>query len=242
MKTSIFKISYFLPLLFLLNSCADVPWNCVEGNGRIAYEERIIGDFRNIVSYGSFVVEVSLRDNPGLAIETDENLLPYVNTYVQGSSLVLEVRNNRCIRSREPIMVYVDAVQVEKLKLSGSGVINCDNISGESLEIELPGSGRISSGNLDVNYVTASIPGSGEIELSGSAGTSDFTISGSGSIKAINLDTDRCFASIPGSGTIYISVYELLDVDISGSGSLYYHGDPEIISSISGSGSIREYK
>ncbi|MCK4919765.1 MAG: DUF2807 domain-containing protein [Bacteroidales bacterium] len=237
------KITPFI-ILFLftfLGSCVDISWGCVEGNGRIVSEERSIGDFEEIVSSGSFVVEVKLSSQTGIWIETDENLLPYIETSIQGNTLVLETKSARCIRSREAIIIYVDAINIEKLKLSGSGVIYCDNVVGEDFEVVLPGSGKISCLGLDVNYLIASLPGSGEIEVGGYATISEYTLSGSGLIKGIDLITEKCYASIPGSGNIYTTVTNLLDYSISGSGNLYYKGSPEIIGDITGSGNIREY-
>lgn len=225
-----------------LVSCHEFPWGCIEGNERIVTEERSIGDFEEIVSSGSFVVDVQLSRQTGLWIETDENLLPYIETSIQGNTLVLETKSGRCIKSREAITIYVDAIKIEKLKLSGSGVIYCDNVVGEDFEIDLPGSGKISCLGLDVNYLIASLPGSGEIEIGGIANTSEYTLSGSGLIKGIDLITEKCYASIPGSGNIYTTVTDLLEVKISGSGNLYYNGSPEITESITGSGNIREYK
>lgn len=231
-----------LILLVFLGSCGEFPWECIVGNGRIVSEERSIGDFEEIVSSGSFVVDVKLSHQTGIWIETDENLLPYIETSIQGNTLVLETKSGRCIKSREAIVIYVDAINIEKLKLSGSGVIYCDNIIGDDFEVILTGSGEISCLDLDVNYLIASIPGSGVIKISGSANTGEYTLSGSGLIKGINLISKKCYASIPGSGNIYTTVTELLDVKISGSGNLYYNGSPEIIESITGSGNIREYK
>jgi len=237
------KISPIIALILIaiIASCDNPPWGCVEGNGRIVTEERVIGEFDKIVSSGSFVVDVSLTRKTGIWVETDENLLPYIETNIQGNTLLMGTKNDRCIKSREAIHIYVDAVSIQKLKLSGSGVIYCDNIVGEILELELPGSGEILCSGLDLNYLIANLPGSGIIEIKGSAGTTEYTISGSGLIKGINLVSEKCYASIPGSGNIYSTVTDLLDVNISGSGNLYYQGDPEIIQKITGSGNIRQY-
>lgn len=240
-KTNIILLILTFPVLFL-SSCENSFLGCVQGNGRIAAEDRNIGDFENIISHGDFVIDVSVGKSPAMTIETDENLLSYIRTSIQGNSLVIETKSGRCIRSSEPIHIYVDAEHIEKLKLSGSGLINCDNISGEDLELDVSGSGNISCLNIDLNYIKANVSGSGIIELTGTSGTCDYIISGSGSIKAINLITDRCFADISGSGVIYTTVNKTLDVDISGSGVLYYKGDPEISKSISGSGDVRIYR
>jgi hypothetical protein len=233
-------LAIMIPMVFL-GSCDVPPWGCVVGNNRIATENRNVGRFSKIASYGSFVVNVEQGDEYRLSVEADENLLSYIRTYIEGNTLVLETRSGRCIRSNEPIIINIVSRDIEKLKLAGSGTINANNFTNEELGIELTGSGVIECRRINIDYLLAELPGSGIIELSGSAGTSEFELSGSGLIKAIDLKADRCFASISGSGNIYTYVIELLDVTISGSGNLYYDGTPRINEKITGSGSIRRY-
>lgn len=233
-------LAILTPMVFL-GSCDVPPWGCVVGNNRIAFENRVVGSFSNIASYGSFVVNVKVGDDYSLSVETDENLLPYIRTSIEGNTLILETRNGKCIRSNEPIIIDVVTRDIDKLKLAGSGTINANNFSNDELEIELTGSGVIECRRITIDYLLASLPGSGNIELSGSAGTSDFTISGSGLIRAVDLRTDRCYATISGSGNIYTYVDELLDVTISGSGNVYYDGTPVIKERITGSGRVRRY-
>ena len=230
----------FLPVLFL-NSCDEVPWGCVEGNDRIAIEQRPIGSFSNITSYGSYVVNVELGSEYSLTVEADENLLSYIRTYIQGNTLVIDNRNSRCIRSNEPIRIDVVTRNIEQLKLAGSGVIDASNFTAEELELELTGSGVIECRRITVDYLLANLTGSGVINLSGSAETADYSLSGSGLIKGIEMVTERCYASISGSGNIYTWVNDLLEVNISGSGNLYYDGEPVVDETITGSGNVRRY-
>ena len=236
----IISIVFATGLLFL-NSCEDSPWGCITGNNRIAIEERTIGAFSSIVSYSSFVVNVEIGESYSLSVEADENLLPYIKTSIQGNTLVLETRSDRCIRSNEPIIVNVVTQDLEKVKLAGSGVINANTLNSDELDLELSGSGKIECRRVNVGYLKASLPGSGIIELSGSAETCDFSLSGSGLIKGIELVTNRCYATISGSGNIYTFVKDRLEVTISGSGNLYYDGNPVIDQKITGSGNVRPF-
>lgn len=241
MKQIRFYILIAIVPIFFLGSCDGPPWGCVKGNNRIAVEQRPIGHFSSISSYGSYVVNVEIGDNYSLSVEADENLLPYIRTSVQGNTLILETRNERCIRSNEAITIDVVTRNIERLKLAGSGVIRANNLDNDELEIELSGSGVIDCRRINVGYVLGKVSGSGIIELTGNTGTSDYTLSGSGLIKSIELFSDRCYASISGSGNIYTYVNDLLEVNISGSGMLYYDGDPVVKQNISGSGRVRRY-
>ncbi len=229
-------------MLIFLNSCDIAPWGCVVGNDRIATEERIIGSFTSVDSYGSFVVNVEEGTDYSLSIETDENLLPYIRTNIRGNTLILETRRGKCLRSREPIIIDVVTKNIDELKLAGSGVINADNFSARDFSLELTGTGDINCRRIAVDYLLTKISGSGNINLSGTSETSDFTITGSGKIKAIDLITERCYAEISGSGNVYTYVLDLLEVTITGSGNLYYEGNPEVKKRITGSGNVRIYK
>jgi len=231
-------------LIFLLSlvSCDISPWGCIVGNDRIAIEERTIGPFSSISSYGSFVVNVEIGSDHSLSIESDENLLPYIRTSIEGNTLILETRDGKCLRSREPIIIDVVTREIDELKLAGSGVITANRFSAPELSLILTGSGDINCKRITMDYLQARISGSGNINLSGTTETADYTITGSGQIRAGDLVAERCYAEISGSGNVYTYVLDLLDVSITGSGDLYYDGDPEIIKNITGSGDVRKYK
>ena len=236
----IIVLTLFTGLIFT-TSCADSWWNCIDGNGSTATVRRVVGDFTNIASYGDFIVDVSIGATTSVSVEADENLLSYIETYIQGNTLVIETENNHCIKSREQVYIHVVTPSVYELKMSGSGVIFCNNVNTDELKYVLSGSGEINSEGIVTNFIDADISGSGEIILAGSSVQTSFLISGSGNIKALNLEQEKCIATISGSGTIYAFVNELLDVLISGSGSVVYKGNPVTEVKISGSGRVIRY-
>jgi len=241
MQRSKIMLALLLAGLMLGNSCSDSFWNCIEGNGRTATVRRVVGDFTNVTSYGDFIVDVSIGETTSVSVEADENLLSYIETYIKGNTLVIETEDNQCIESREQIYVHIVTPSVYELKMSGSGVIYCDDVTADELKYVLTGSGDIQSTGLSVNFIEANLTGSGEISLSGSADQTDFLISGSGNIKALSLEQNKCIATVSGSGTIYTFVNELLDALISGSGNIVYKGEPEKEVNITGSGRVIRY-
>jgi hypothetical protein len=238
MKSSGFYGVIIISLVLISSSCSDAFWNCIDGNGQTSTVRRVVGDFTNVTSNGDFIVDVSIGSTTSVSIEADENLFSYIETYIQGNSLIIETEDNHCIQSREQIYVHVVTPSVYELKLTGSGVIYCDNVNAEELKYVLTGSGDIESAGITAGFIEANLTGSGEIILSGSAQSTDFLISGSGNIKSINMEQDKCIATISGSGTIYAFVNDLLDVLISGSGNVIYKGDPEKVINITGSGRV----
>jgi hypothetical protein len=241
MKRSRITIMFLFASLILISSCSDSFWNCIEGNGRSAIVRRVVGNFSNVANYGNFIVDVSIGSPTSVAVEADENLLPYIETYIQGNTLIIQTIDNHCIQSRDQVYVHVVTPSLYELEMSGSGVIYCDSVVADELKYVLSGSGSIQSSGLVAGFSDAGISGSGEIILSGTSSQSDFIISGSGNIKSLNLEQDKCIATISGSGNIYAFVNSQLDALITGSGNVIYKGDPAIVVNITGSGRVIKY-
>jgi hypothetical protein len=191
-------------------------------------------------------------------VEADENLMNLIITRVSGGELIIETRHGDCIRSSENIRITVTVPDLNHIDLNGSGIIWCDTLSTQNLEVDLDGSGTIQcvsllvptlemdmsgSGKIEADGtftdVHTMIDGSGDVILYGESQTTDLNISGSGMISAGELFTGTCHATITGSGTIYTWVKDLLEVDISGSGIVYYYGDAPVVNThITGSGQV----
>ncbi len=218
-----------------LSSCYRL--HRIEGNGHVVISERITGVFTGIDVKGEFDVRY-IKDTACFAeIEAEENLIPYINTDVSGSVMDIDVQGHRNLRPNHPMIVYVHAPSIDMVRLSGSGTVSGDTLTGPLTTLDLSGSGDISFPLLS-NKVIAEISGSGSMHLSGEADRAELRVSGSGNIHAYNLWINECMARISGSGDMYLQVSQLLDVVISGSGNVYYYGNPSVSVSVTGSGQL----
>jgi len=240
-KTILLTVLTLTSLILLLTSCDEYYFNCLKGNGIIIEEQREINPFSGIISEGDFDIIIIIDTINKVIVEADDNLLPYIRTYIRNEKLIVDNTTNRCLRTSDgrPIKVTVHMPALYYICLEGSGVIYCDYlIYVDQIRIELTGSGLIDLRDIDALEVDALITGSGEIELWGICEEGDFDITGSGKIKTFHLEQDYCTANISGSGDMYVFVYDLLDANISGSGNIFYKGNPHINLRISGTGSV----
>ncbi|MEN8115926.1 MAG: head GIN domain-containing protein [Bacteroidota bacterium] len=235
MKTIKLSVLSFALLLFTATSCFhDVH---VRGNGILASEGRIVTSFNKVASSGSFIVHITEGDEYEVIVSAEENIIPYIETFVSGNVLNIEIRSFTSIRNSLPIEVFITTPDLEGILLSGSGVVTTDYFVTNEMDILLSGSGVIKSA-LEAADVSVSISGSGTVDLSGFADNAHFKISGSGNIVASDLDLFDCRANISSSGDMWVTVENSLDVTISGSGNIYYYGNPQVEFHISGTGNI----
>ena len=236
-KIILYLLSGLLISNILLTSCVD----CIDGNDRIVEQTRVFDNlfFDEVISNGNFDVEIIQDNSYDVVVRADDNVLPYISTYLQGNKLYIENKNNKCYSTSNRPVIFIYSPTLSFVKLNGSGNIHCKNWLDNTLELELSGSGNIVFEGMLLKTLFANVSGSGNIELYGSTKTGDLSISGSGKIKAFSFYQDQSFATISGSGNIYTFFYDLLDVKITGSGNVFYKGDSRYIKAdISGSGRI----
>ena len=214
--------------------------SCTKGNRNVITENRDISGFDKVHNLGSFDVTIVNAPVFNVAVEAEENLLPFIRTDVSDGVLHIGVKKGHIIKPHETIKVNVHMPVLKGIELSGSGNIICDTFDIEQMDIDISGSGNISLGT-HATSVNSKISGSGEITITGSATNANLSISGSGQLHALDMVCINCNADIAGSGSIYVNVTTKLDAHISGSGDIYYSGNPQVNTHISGSGKVIHY-
>ena len=232
--------SLVLPALFVSYSCRYISGERIRGNANIRTEQRSPGSFKSVSSHGSFNVYVSTGD-ASVKIEADDNLLPYIETYVDGSVLNIREKDNYWLRPSREVKIFVSLPEFESIRSYGSGdIISQSKISNASnLQLEVNGSANIKM-DVDAPEVDAETNGSGDIDLKGTTKSWTGEIHGSGNIKAMDLKSENATIKIYGSGDADVFASSRLDVHVAGSGDVRYKGEAQVSSSIAGSGKVRK--
>jgi hypothetical protein len=250
---------FFIILLFLPSiACGAFSTVAVQGSGKIVKQTVDVKDFDRISLEGSGNVYLGQGQTESLTIEADDNILPLLDTRVQGSELVLGMQPNQSINPSKAIVYrittkdlkgitlkgsgnfYVEPAQSKDLAISllGSGDVQIKGLNADSLALNLSGSGNITIGKIAVKTIDTTVNGSGNIKLDGKSDSQTVTISGSGKYLAGDLETAAADIRIPGSSDVTVWVTNSIKVNVSGSGNLSYYGHPMIDQSVAGSGKL----
>jgi len=202
---------------------------CVNGSGPVTSELRSISDFSGVVNAGSFEVVVSRADNFGVEVVAQENLLPIIETYVSGSTLIVQTKNNTCYKSSSPVAVYVSLPELDRLSLTGSGKVLADLADSPEVSISNSGSGWMELDTVYAESCVISNSGSGYIRIAKTyTHEADMVQSGSGTIAGgIFSGTADLGLRHSSSGLISASLLDgtRVDVILSGSGKVELAGD-----------------
>jgi len=235
------KLFVFLFATFIIfSSCRFVTGERIRGNGNVRTETRSPGSFKSVSSHGSFDVFVSSGEQ-AVKIEAEENLLPYIETYVEGYTLHVGTKDNYWLRPGRKVKIFVSSPDYESIRSYGSGdIIGESKITNSSkLELGVNGSANIKM-DIDAPEINTETNGSGDIFLKGETKSFEGEIHGSGNIKALDLRSGDATIKIYGSGDADVFVDGKLDVHVAGSGDVNYKGNAQISSSIAGSGRVKK--
>ena len=234
-------------LLLLVCSVTIIAASCnfrggkrINGNGKIITETRNTGDFAGVSSSGSF--DLYVNSGPfSVKIEAEENLLPYIETYVENGELKIDTKDGYWINTNRDAKIYVTAPTFNRIYSSGSGdIIGQNKITDpKRIVVGVSGSADIKL-IVDAPEIQADITGSGEADLQGDTKVFSAQINGSGEIKAQYLKAEETTIDINGSGDAEVYASVKLNVNVAGSGNVKYRGNAQVSSNIAGGGKVKK--
>jgi hypothetical protein len=189
----------------------------IHGSGNSKTESRAVASFSRIDLAGSPEVEVAVGPDASVAVTTDDNILPIIETTVEGETLKIDSKHSYSTRLGVKVVVTVPA-------LNGVAVF---------------GSGNMHVAGLKAGDMDAKVTGSGDVVLKGVVDRLKASITGSGDLRAVDLAAKNVQVSVTGSGDVAVRATEQLDAKVTGSGNVRYSGNPpQVRHRVTGSGAI----
>jgi hypothetical protein len=237
MKT--LKLSLILLPFILICGCYWEMPESVSGNGDVVTEERDVPSFNGISVSTGIDVFITQGNEEHVKVVTDENLLEVVKTEVKDG--ILKIYTSKNIRRAASKKVYVDYVNLNKIKVSSAGDLKGENtLNTDELEIKISSSGDL---KLDViaQKINIDISSSGDANLSGKTDYLKADLSSAGDLNAFDLEAKVGDISVSSAGDANVFITEEASFKSSSAGDIVYKGDPSIKNiTTSSSGSIRK--
>jgi hypothetical protein len=226
------------------SSAQAAPWGWgssqVEGNGVIKRQQRELGHFTGVANSLAAKVEIRIGNTESVTIETDDNLLPLVETVIEDGMLKIQpLKRNMNLRTRT-MKIVVQARSVDHISLGGSGSIDSDALRARKMQVDLGGSGTINLKGVDADSMAINLGGSGDLNTAGGAAKNvSISIGGSGNVRMGRVRSDSVSVTIAGAGEATVWAKNALSLTVAGSGNVDYYGDPQVTTTVLGSGSTR---
>jgi Putative auto-transporter adhesin, head GIN domain len=220
------KALLFFAVLLSVFAEATYAQTKITGSGQTSTETRSIGRFKSVRISGAFKAILVKGETSALRLEADDNVLPRIETFVEGGILVIKPKNNSWFQNTGPMTAYITFTELEGLDVSGAVSASCESaIETPRFAIDASGASNLRL-TLKVNELDGDVSGASKINLSGSADRFGLDASGATSLYAFDMRTLRTRLSLSGASKVEISVSESLDVDASGASKVTFRGNP----------------
>ena len=229
-----------LGTLITASSCRFMNGKRIKGNGHVITSDRGLTGFGGVESNGSYDVYVG-SGNHSVKIEGEDNILPYIETYMDGDILKIRTKKGYWLQPDREVRIYVTAPAFNKVHSNGSGnIIGQNKITNNSkMDLSINGSADMNI-EVDAPEVEAEINGSGNIHIKGQTKKFKSEVIGSGDVKAMDLLSEETSVKIMGSGNADVYSSVKLNVEVAGSGDVRYKGGAQVNSHIAGSGEVKK--
>jgi hypothetical protein len=209
----------------------------VQGSGNIKKEARSLAHFSGVAFSLPGDMEIKIGNTEGVTIETDDNLLPLIETVIENSTLKVRPAKRNLNINTHHLKIVVQAREVDSLALGGSGSIQSDPLRAPKLQVDLGGSGSINVKGVETEDLSVTLGGSGNLKVGGgTASNLSVSIGGSGNVDLGKVKANAVSANVAGSGAATVWARDALSVTIAGSGDVNYYGDPKVSKTVVGSG------
>ncbi len=200
----------------------------VTGSGNMQTETRNVGRFSAVRVGGAFKVTLTKGSTQGLRIEADDNILAKIDTYVEGNTLVIKIRDNWSINYKGAMRAYVTFTELKALEISGAvNATSESTIETDRFSLDAAGASNVTL-PLRVRELDTDCSGATKITLSGSAERHHMDASGATSLYAFDLRTETTKIDLSGASKAEIAVAESLSVEASGASKVTFRGNPRI--------------
>ena len=211
----------------------------VSGSGTIKTEARAVSGFTGISLSVPAIADIVQGGSEGISIETDDNILPLIETVVDEGKLKIRFKDRNMSVSTKTLKMTINVKTIDSLAVAGSGDLRAAKLQVAKLKTSIAGSGDVRIASLDADTLTVSIAGSGDFTAEGKANTVEGKVAGSGDMKIGKLAASNVKLSIAGSGDATVWAKDTLTVSVAGSGDVAYYGDAKVSQSVAGSGSVK---
>lgn len=231
----------FVVCLATLTACNVVVAGrqVVRGSGNVASETRPVSGITGVGHSTIGDLTITLGDQETLTVEAEDNLLPYLETFVTNGMLTIRNKPEVSLLPTRPVRYHLTVKNLQSLANSSTGNIFAPKITGQNIAINLSSSGNITVDGVQADILKVQSSSSGDITINGGqARRQEIHLSSSGKYQASDVNSQSAQVTISSSGDADIWVASQLDANISSSGKVNYYGSPQITQQLSSSGKV----
>lgn len=219
----------FLLIIIFISSCSDDSGIVPSGN--VVEEIRSVAGFNELEVANGISVDLLQAESGLVTVAADDNIIQYVETYIEGKTLFVKIEDGIDIQSsgkEKTVKVTVPVRILESMSASGGSDINFSTpFTLDNLYITASGGPDI-SGELYVDSLSINISGGGNACLKGNSDKLNINVSGGSKLNFYDIIADDVDIEMTGGSVAELHVNNILNVYASGGSRVYYKGTGQV--------------
>ena len=175
---------------------------------------------------------VTVGGSDSLAIESDDNLQPFLLASVGEGTLEISTSEGTDIDPSKPPVFRIGMATIASVDLAGAGSIEITAVETDRFAVSLSGVGDVTIGAVDVDELVVDLGGVGTVSVSGVADRQDVRVAGVTIYEAANLESRTAAIDGAGTGQATIWVTDELEITAADTASVSYYGAPTVTQDI----------
>lgn len=227
----------------LISACSA---RVMRGSGEIVSEERNVASFDRIDVCCGMHLYLEQGETTSVEIETDDNLLPEIDTQVIAGRLNVNWEDNYFetnYRPSQPVNVYITVSDVRSVELSGGGKLFTSSFEADRFDLSISGGGFADIDELTATTFDVDLSGGSDLTVNQiETGRIDISMSGGGNTDVAGLQTNQLNINSSGGGEVTLAG-SAATCDFETSGGSNISADDlqcvDVDASLSGGGTLR---
>jgi len=201
----------------------------IKGSGNIIFESYPFSNFDRVHIETAFRAEITRSDTFSVALEVDDNLLQYIDVYLQNDTLYVEFAGDDDVNFEDATWImHIARPQISTLDVHVASSVELFDFVGQgNVNLDISSASRV-SGHLEAQSLNVDLSGASNVDLTGSADRLDVEASGASSALLDSFTAVTADVNASGVSTALVHVTGRLDAEATGISTIVYSGSPEL--------------
>jgi hypothetical protein len=196
----------------------------------IAGSGNVVDETRSVPAYSTMHVEdglaVAFTIGPrSVLVHCDDNLLPYVETFVRGDALVVRSRPNVQLFSSH-ILVVASNPTLLGLDASGGSTVTASLAPVTSFTLDASGGSQVVLDEVSAGDFAGDVSGGSQVTATGAASIGTLNVSGGSWMHGRALAVQNAELDVSGGSHLELTVLTHVDGSVSGGSHATIYGNP----------------
>jgi hypothetical protein len=207
------------------------PAQQVQGSGSVTRESRPLAGFQKVSLNGMGTAVIRIGETEEVAIEAEDELLPYIETRVQDGTLSIATRANTSLKVTQPIRYEIQVRALSAVELNGAMRVQISTpLDSASFRAAVGGASVLEIAALHTPVLQVRCDGAGSVRIGGTAERLTLALNGTGSLNAADLESSAAEVKVNGTGAATLWVHDSLTAQALSQGKVRYYGAPTLTS------------